>query len=76
MIRYSQGFKRETNEVSGHTTTCVAILARDMDTREVIEAHSRAAYTGTEAAITASWLNERAQGYPVPEALKHLHNGH
>lgn len=76
MLQYSQGFKRETNEVSGHTTTNVAILARDANTREIVHAYSRPGYTGIEAAFTAKWLNERAQGYPVPESLNHLHNGH
>jgi hypothetical protein len=71
---FSRGFHKHDD--GNIQTSCVAILERDRDTREVVTIHDRPFYTGIEAAQTAIWLNERTAGYPVPARLEPLLGGH
>lgn len=73
MRTFSAKFYRSTETVhSSH----VGIVERELEIGgQIVRVHDRNNYTISDAAITASWLNERTQGYPRNEALEHLYNG-
>lgn len=70
MVRFARHYTPQ-----GISPFCVAIIEHDVLLATEERVHLRPDYTVNQAALTADWLNQRAQGYPRRAALKHLYNG-